>query len=122
MVKRAATIWAILAVLATVPVLAMDFDSWRSDGSIESNSSVNQQSSNTGFNLLENLFDALSGSFGLSWVGEHQENGGRTSTNATLTLRYGDLPPTEALKDTRPQDPVPDWASWPVVQNLSPVP
>lgn len=107
MVKRAALVWIAL-ILLVMPVLAMDFDHSRMDGSIQRDSSINQQSSNTAFNLFEVLMEAASSSFSLYWLGEHQENGG----GLTPVNRYGDLPPTAAIQDNRVQDLTPDWNTW----------
>lgn len=111
MVKRTLLLWFMLALLATVPVLAVDFHSIREDASATRGSSVNQQSSNQGFNLLDSFLDLNNGSFSLYWKGELQENGGTNAGDPT----FGEVPPTARIKDNREQDTTYDWTTWPVV-------
>lgn len=112
--------YLMLALLATMPVLAYDFHSWRADVSYVKQTSVGHQTSNAAFNGYEQDLDAGSGTMALYWSGEKQENGGlvptttdaddgafgRTGPNAPLTL---------PIYDNRQQDREVDWTTWPVV-------
>src|SRR5688572_10917199 len=91
--------YLLLALAATLPALAYDFHSWRTDGGYVRGTSTNQQASNQAFNLYEQFLDAGSGTMSLYWMGELQENGGMA------VPPFGNVPPTAPLLDNRPQDP-----------------
>jgi len=110
MIKRVSRILLLLGLLATLPVLAIDYHHSRTDGVQVIGTSVGQQSSNQAFNIFDSLLDAAASNFALYWMGELQESGGQT-----LSAPYGDYPPTAALQDNRAQDDDVDWTTWQVV-------
>jgi hypothetical protein len=122
MLKRRYSLWLFLvALVAGIPVLGLDFHSWRSDGFHVFGSSVGQQSSNLAFNAFESLFDIANTNLGLYWKGGLQWQGGLT------TGPWGNSPPTQGdsattpyLRDNREQDPIPQWATWHPVATKTP--
>ncbi|MFN3648089.1 MAG: hypothetical protein ACK47B_00805 [Armatimonadota bacterium] len=116
MLKRSAVLWMLLASLATLPVFARDFRSWRTDGIHLRGSSVGQQSTHQAFNLYESLLDTGALDLSLYWKGALQEHGGMT------TAPFGDVPPTQALRDNREQDAEVDWSTWGPVASKAPAP
>ena len=120
-IKRSAFFWIIVAgVVATLPVFALDFHHWRTDGQHIRGTSIGQQSTNQAYNMFDTLLDVGSSSFALYWKGEHQENGGNTGVGRNA--HWGDNPPTVALRDNREQDSEVDWTTWQVVTGKTLVP
>lgn len=109
MIKRVSRILLLLGLLASLPVMAVDYHHSRTDGMQVLGTSVGQQSSNQAFNIFDSLLDAAASNFALFWMGELQESGGMA------TAPFGDYPPTQALQDNRAQDDDVDWATWQVV-------
>lgn len=112
--------YLMLALVATLPVLAYDFHSWRSDGTYTRNTSRGQQSSHQAFNLYDQGTDAQSGTYALYWQGELQHAGGTypvtTDPDDAAFGRVGpDGPLTADIADNRQQDREPDWVTWPPV-------
>jgi hypothetical protein len=108
--RQSVLIWAVLGLLSSLPVFALDYTDWRTDGIHLRGSSIFQQSSNQAFNLTDSLMDAGSGAFALYWVSDRQENGG-TAQSGGIPL-FGDVPPSVALRDNREQEPDVDWLTW----------
>lgn len=118
MIKRSGRILLLLGLLATLPVMALDYHHSRTDGYHISGTSVGQQASNQAFNIFDSLLDSAAANFALYWMGDLQESGGNTMGNALSPAEkfWGDYPPTQTLQDNRPQDDDVDWVSWAVVQ------
>lgn len=110
MIKRVSRILLLLGLLATLPVMAIDYHHSRTDGVQVFGTSVGQQSSNQAFNIFDSLLDAAASNFALYWMGEIQESGGTMTTPP-----FGNYPPTAPLQDNRVQDDDVDWATWQVV-------
>jgi hypothetical protein len=93
MFKRTIHLWMLLALLSALPVLALDFRSWRTDMILSNDRSTFQQSSNQAFNGKETIVDPASASFVPYWKG------------ARRLLSAVDLDRSEELADI-------DWQGW----------